>query len=190
MNPQETTPASQAAPRGPSPTGAAPAALARDRAGPSGLGGWLIAVGVWLGLTALMMCGGWVQFFKAAQLPVVWQVLAGPDTPPMLRAVAWSSLIELSLLSATSLIALYGFFRRARWFPRTLIGLVVAYVLLEAAIAMFGSAANASAAGASALNPKDLARVLAYPLLCALILTPYLLRSRRVRNTFVHPRLR
>ncbi|MEH6416143.1 DUF2569 domain-containing protein [Pseudomonas sp. CGJS7] len=185
MNPQESTPASQAAPRGPSPTGAAPASLAQHRAGPSGLGGWLIVVGVWLGLTALMMCGGWVQFFKAAQLPVAWQVLAGPETPPMLRAVAWSSLVELSLLSATSLIALYGFFRRARWFPRTLIGLVVAYVLLEAAIAVLGSAANATA-----LNPKDLARVLAYPLLCALILTPYLLRSRRVRNTFVHPRMR
>lgn len=163
-------------------------AHARDRSGPSGLGGWLTVVGLWLAFTVLTMGWGWVLLLMPASLAGLWEIATDPQTKLFLRIFTGVSLISMTLLSVASVAALYGFFRRARWFPRVLIAFVATCLVSEAVMLAMAAAGRASVSGGFVLSSGlvlDVAGRLAYPLAYVLVLTPYLLRSRRVRNTFV-----
>lgn len=191
MHHHESTAAPRPASRTASPGGAS--ARADDRAGPSGLGGWLSVLGVWLVLTVLRVGWGWVVVFVAIPPAATWEMLTDPQTQRFVQVFVGLSLIGLTVLSVASVTALIGFFRRTRWFPRVLIGFIVANLVLEAITVTMGAVGHAWVFGDFELSAEllaELARKLAYPFACVAILTPYLLRSRRVRNTFVPPRTR
>lgn len=191
MNRQESTLAPQSVSHDSAPGGASP--HAQDRSGPSGLGGWLTVVGLWLVFTVLTMCWGWGLLYESTPLVFIWKILTDLEAQLFTRVYIGLGLIEMTVVSIASVVALYGFFRRARWLPRLLIGFVVVYLVLEVVITTLGVVANASVLGDFELNSRlmlELARTLAYPLACVLILVPYLLRSRRVRNTFVRAPVR
>jgi len=122
---------------------------------PKGLGGWLILVGIGLVVNLL-------QYFAAF-------VVIGKEPA---SSISPFFVILLILATVLSLCAVLLFFYKSRHFPQAFIGLIV--------VGFFVTAATKAQ-----FPGLEIARDLIVQVLAALIWIPYILKSRRVKNTFI-----
>lgn len=160
------------------------AAPAYDPEAPSGLRGWLLLLLLGLVLTPLRTVWSMTAMLEPVLQPGVWTELTEPGHAayhalwaPLIVGEAAGNLLSLAL----GLVALWLFLRRSRQAPRVVIGLLVWSLLF--------SIADLAAAGLIPLIPppttEALIEALVAPAVAVAIWVPYLLRSRRVRATFV-----
>lgn len=147
---------------------------------PEGLGGWLLLVGFGvcvkpLVLVAQMLAPGQTAVFRHR----TWELLASPASPnysPVWAPLLMGELLFNLTLLAASIVLLVAFFARRQIFPRLFIAVLVLNVVF---IGLDGAAASL-VSGAKG-DSGDVGRMM----LMAFIWVPYMLRSRRVKATFV-----
>jgi hypothetical protein len=151
---------------------------------PRGLGGWLILVGFGLCLTPFRLVYelliDWEGFFSLH----TWQAVAMPQGEqyhplwgPLLMFEVSSNVWLLGL----NLLALWLFFGKRRWFPVVYIAFIVGNALVLTADVWCGSFIADVAAEAGDFPWRDPIRQIAYSLLW----TAYMLKSKRVKATFI-----
>lgn len=154
-------------------------------AGPEGIGGWLILMTIGLVVTVLSNLlivatttrmlgnGNWAEFTTPGA--AYYHPLMGP--------LLMFELIGNSAFALSALVMLVLLFTKSRWFPRGMIAMYVASVLFLGADLFIGMQVPAVAQeiGASVT-------ALVRAIFAAAIWIPYLLVSKRVRNTFVDRR--
>ena len=174
----------QPAPRGSPQLGDQPLEFSRTRgaaAGPEGLGGWLILVGIAVCIAPVRLLAGYLQVFAPILRDGGWRVLVDESTPPQLRALLWFEVIANPLMMLAATVVAGLFFLRSYWFPRLFIGFVLANLLVQTVDLWLASGIpNDPAAGVQGEDTLQLVRSVIY----GAIWIPYMRMSRRVRNTF------
>lgn len=155
-----------------------------DEARLQGLGGWLIVVGfglcsslVWRPVALLK---NWEGFFGVA----AWQAVAVPGGEhyhPLYGPLLIFEVLGNILLFGLTLLAAWLFFSKRRWFPRVYIALLLGNALILVIDEIVGGRIGYLAASPDPASTKELVR----GILHALIWCPYVLKSRRVKATFV-----
>ncbi|HEV2672184.1 MAG TPA: DUF3857 domain-containing protein [Gemmatimonadales bacterium] len=145
---------------------------------PVGLGGWLVLVGIGVTLSPLR-----ILLSIAKTLPSysasTWAVLTTPGTDSY--QALWAPLLlselvmNIALLVFACLLA-YLYYARKKQFPIVFIGVMCGSVLINLLDAVF----------TGLLPVSESASTNRAVIVQALIWIPYMLRSRRVRNTFVN----
>jgi hypothetical protein len=151
---------------------------------PKGLGGWMVLVQVGLYLTLISTVLTIFQFFTSTFGSDTWDTLTTPDgtdyhalwKPTLLFEVIAN--IVIVLLIAYLLILLYN---KKSVFPRWLIFFYLANLLVLIVDAVMLANIPNSDEWVSGNRFQDIGRTL----LTCLIWSTYVLRSKRVRNTFV-----
>jgi hypothetical protein len=182
------------APEGPSfsaatipPTGATEAApMFVTPREPMGLGGWLVLLAIGLFATPLRIAFLLISTHVPIYTDGTWNVLTDPQSeayhPLWGPLIVFESVVNV-LLAAAAIVAIVLFFKKSPAFPKVAIGVLLgnlAFVVVDTLVAR-AIPAIAEQSGPDAY--QDLFRGV---IACA-IWVPYLLRSRRVRNTFVRP---
>lgn len=149
--------------------------------GPRGIGGWLllIAFGQVIGTLRLL-----------ATLALHYSV---PQNQEFFRQYPATAYGELALNAFMVLLAIWTlslFFRESRYFPRFFVGEVVATIALPILNTVWVALTLSRQIGAPFsgfffFEPVEIAQ-LGLAVIAALIWIPYVLRSRRVKNTFVN----
>lgn len=175
------------APRGPLQLGEEPLQFAttptQRNAGPVGLGGWLILVGFGVCMTPLRLSAEVAQVFGPVLRDGGWRMLFDGERELMLRLLVWFELIANAILIVGSVVMICLFFMRSHWFPRVFIGFIAAsFAVLVLDIVLAGQVTSLDG-GFQAEDARGLTRALIY----AGVWVPYMLVSKRVRNTFVAP---
>lgn len=173
------------APRGSPQLGDQPLEFSGTRggaaAGPEGLGGWLILVGIAVCIAPVRLLAGYLQVFAPILRDGGWRVLFDDGTPPQLKALLWFEVIANPLMILAAVVLVGLFFLRSYWFPRLFIGFVLVNLLVQIVDLWLASGIpNDPAAGVQGQDTLQLVRSVVY----GAIWIPYMLVSRRVRNTF------
>ena len=152
----------------------------------SGIGGWLILPAIGLALAPLMQL---YQFFKEtlpAFDPQVWHALTDAASNFYDRmwgpAILFETATNVVLFGYTLWLAYLFFLRKSVWVPRLFIVLLGGKVFIDLVDAMLVASIHMTG-----LHGHGLLAGLAPPASAALIWIPYFMRSRRVKNTFIHP---
>jgi hypothetical protein len=151
---------------------------------PRGLSGWLILVGFGLCVTPFRIVYelliNWEGYFSLH----TWQAVAMPQGEqyhplwgPLLMFEVSGNVWSLGL----NLLALWLFFGKRRYFPLVYIAFILGNALFLAVDAWFGSLIAAVAAESGDFPWRDPIRQLAY----GVIWTGYMLKSKRVKATFI-----
>ena len=151
---------------------------------PAGLAGWLVLVGIGLVVSPIRIAVVLLQTFPPIFRDGAWEVLTTPGTEAY--HALWAPLLVLEIFGNTLFIAagialLLLFFRRSFRFPTLYIAYAVASVLFILLDAWLGSFVLAD----EPMFDPDTAREFGRTLVSAAVWVPYLLVSKRVRNTFV-----
>ncbi len=153
---------------------------APPRDGPEGIGGWLILPVVMLVL--LIVAAG-------LQLTLFSDVVELASSLPTIQRYIISAQIVFNALLGIicPIVLLVLLFQKKRSFPRLFVGWAMVFAVFAvinrlAAILMFGGIL--SDAWRQLLSPSNL-QSLILSILPVVIFIPYMLKSRRVRNTFV-----
>jgi len=158
-----------------------------EKRGPEGLGGWLVLVAIGLVVTPIRIAILFLQLYVPLFADGIWGQITNPASPdyhPM-----WGPLIIFEMagnlvLMCTAIVALTLFFRRSRHFPKLMIGFYLGgllFVVLDHFSMQFIPHLAAQS------DPGDVQELVRSFVTCA-IWIPYMLRSRRVRNTFRNDR--
>jgi len=152
--------------------------------GPTGIGGWLFLIAIGLIVSPLLNIKTiWDSLGLVRS--VDWSHIASVSHLGVVALVLWELLVQ-SFMVIASVVLLYLFTLKKRTFPKLWITYIWILVLLSLVPA--GFAALMANAGAPGVTTKAAAQEIAETikvLLIAIIWTPYFLRSRRVKNTFV-----
>jgi hypothetical protein len=152
--------------------------------GPSGLGGWLSLVGFGLLLAPWTRLGFLVRTFPPIFSDGHWELLTTPGSEayhPLWAPLLLGELVsELAFIGAGLALLLF-FFLRSRRFPRLYIAAEIANVLFHLADAWLASIVVPDV---PMFGPETVSEV-GPPVFGALIWVPYMLASKRVKNTFV-----
>ncbi len=150
-----------------------------------GIGGWLMPVAGWLVITPFrlsrILYGSYFGLFSDGS----WHTLSTPGNAGYDPGAAHFLASELGLLLcllAADLLLAFLFFTRRRSFPRWFIGISAASLLLLAADVWI---VRPWFPQLPPLSPVIM-RELGYDLVRCLAGIPYMLMSRRVRQTFTH----
>lgn len=154
---------------------------------PEGLGGWLILVAIGLIVSVVRVSAlvfvTFVPIFTTGQ----WGKLTSPGSD--LYHPMWAPLLVFEILGnlvfvLMALTLLYLFFTKSRWFPRTFIAYLLLNVGFVAVDAFAGNFIPAIAAASDPETVKEIGR----SVIGAAIWVPYMLMSKRVKNTFLRTR--
>ena len=160
------------------------AEMGNRRQEPSGLGGWLILIAIGLVITPIRL----VITSLAVHLPMfqdgTWEMLTTPGSDEY--NALWAPMIIFEIVGNIGFLVNYIamaflFFRKSRFFPRTFIAVAIAnlcFVVLDAWLLTF------LLPNEPMLDPDTLKQVVR-SLLSVALWVPYMLVSRRVKNTFV-----
>jgi hypothetical protein len=161
---------------------AAPAVQPVD--GPVGLGGWLVLVAIGLFVTPVRLA----LFLSQTFLPIfrdgMWERLTTPGPAPY--HPLWGPLLigEIAINSVFILLAIYLlflYFRRSWRFPRLYMTLLISSLVFIVADSF---AVGIVAPSQGVMDPATIAEI-GKSLIVAAIWVPYMIFSKRVRNTFV-----
>lgn len=154
-----------------------------SRSAPSGLGGWLIVVGLGLVAAPIRMLIIIGQTFPPIFLDGAWEVLTTPGSD--IYHPLWAPLLigeiagNLAFVGAGVALLVF-FFRRSRRFPTLYIVVAVASLLFIIADAWLGSLVLPN----EPMLDRGTAREVGRALVVVLVWVPYMLVSKRVKNTF------
>lgn len=151
---------------------------------PAGLGGWLTLVGLGLIASPLRLGTFLVQTFLPIFQDGTWEILTTPGNEayhPLWAPLLIFEVLGNAVFIAAGLLLLALFFRRSSWFPTLYITYVIANLLFILVDAWLGSLVLAD----ESMFDPDTARELFRSLLSGVIWVPYMIVSKRVRNTFV-----
>jgi len=151
-------------------------------AGPEGLGGWLIVIAIKLIMTLLSGCLMLMTLMAIFNGDTWTQITTPGDDAyhPLFGPLIIFELVGNIVLAGGSLTLLVMFFRKAPRFPRWMIALLVFGPILTAADMYWASLIPNVQLQATSGQVQVFIRTLA----SACIWVPYLLMSKRVRNTF------
>lgn len=155
------------------------------RDGPEGLGGWLILVALGLLRSAIVVAASTMRDL----LPVftdghVWAAFdSGASTyDPFYGLLVCVELVANVVLVIWPLVLLGLFFAKSRWFPSGYIALVAASFVIHVLDLVAAQSLDLMAEGEFARGMLGLAPLV----VSAAIWIPYMLVSKRVKNTFRH----
>ena len=153
-------------------------------AGPKGLGGWLILVAIGLIVTpiklGLLMINTFVPLFKDGTM----QALTTPGSEhyhPLWTLIVGYEMVGNSLFALCFIGLTVLFFSRSRRFPRLYIVAVLANLAFLLGDGLIGSQIPALASSDNIESVGEIAK----SLVACCIWVPYMLVSKRVKNTFV-----
>jgi len=156
-------------------------------AGPQGLRGWLLLVGVGVVLSPFRFIvdftGTAASYFSSA----VWLETATPQGEayhPLYGPLLMFEMVVNVLLIGLSVVACYLYFARRRLFPRIYITLLLASTSVLILDEVLGGHVI-SAAGLDAGADADSTKAIWGGILGCAIWCPYMLKSRRVKSTFL-----
>lgn len=152
--------------------------------GPSGLGGWLILVGFGLIWGRLRVLGSLVRDFVPIFRDGTWEVLTTPGGEayhPLWAPLLVGEVVGNLAFLAAGLALIVLFFLRSRRFPALFIGTAVANLLYVLGDAWLGSIVLPD----EPMFDADTAREVGSSAVGVLVWVPYMLASKRVKNTFV-----
>ncbi len=179
----------------PAPEGEAAPDAGPGRAGPEGLGGWLILVGLGLIGSPVQLGFELAKVYRPLMEEGVWAELTVPGG--LIYHSGWAPLLGGEIaFNASNILAqlflMYLFFTRRRIFPNLFIGLALirpVFIFLDAHLGAW--VYNEAVAGldlpVEPVFDPDTARSLALGLIYALVWVPYMIFSRRVKNAFIRP---
>jgi hypothetical protein len=152
--------------------------------GPSGLGGWLSLVGFGLLLAPWTRLGFLVQTFPPIFSDGTWELLTTPGGEayhPLWAPFLLGELVGNLAFIGAGLALILFFFLRSRRFPRLYIAVTIANLLFVLADAWLASIVVPD----EPMFGPDTASEVGRSVVGALIWVPYMLASKRVKNTFV-----
>lgn len=155
----------------------------RGHTAPSGIGGWLYLVALGLCLTPVRLVVEIVRGLRPLD-PATWHAVTTPGSRayhPLFGPLIVGELVANAILLLWALVLLYLFFAKRRIFSGVMVTFLIVRVLIQGADLLV---ARAIPAAAAAIGPSVYG-ALAGSALVVLVWVPYLLRSRRVANTFV-----
>lgn len=141
------------------------------------LGGWLIAIQVFIILNAFSWVGNLQLYYKLFGEKDIL-IKEKPQTDAVLLNVFVYYELALSLVFAfLTFVVFYFFYKRNRNFPLIMIIYLVAEVVVESlSYILFGHLAS---------DPTIMLQKLAFSLVIAIVVIIYLKRSERVKETFI-----
>ena len=149
---------------------------------PSGLAGWLLLIPIGLVTGIFRMSKAVLTTLNGLTSDDAWTALMTPPTyHPLLVPLLLFQIVASALFAVASIALLYLYLRKSQHFPRMFVvylSLSVAYVLIYRAVGGFVPAA------AEVLNTRAGWVELVVAATAAAVWIPYILRSRRVKNTF------
>lgn len=151
---------------------------------PSGLGGWLILVAIGLVFAPFRVGALVLQLYVPLFRDGNWATLTTPGSEQY--HVLWAPLLIFEIVCNLGFIVAYSvlaflFFRKSRFFPKTYIALALinlCFIVLDMWFASFVLPDEPM------LDP-DTTKEIARALVSAAIWVPYMIVSKRVRNTFI-----
>ena len=155
----------------------------RGHTAPSGVGGWLYLVALGLCLTPVRLVAEIVRGLRPLD-PATWHAVTTPGGRayhPLFGPLIVGELVANAILLLWALVLLYLFFAKRRIFPGVMVTFLIVRVLIQGADLLV---ARVIPAASAAIGPSVYG-ALAGSALVVLVWVPYLLRSRRVANTFV-----
>lgn len=160
--------------------------LAEGAQGPKGIGGWLIIPLIGLLLMPLKLLFSLHNDFLPIFQEGYWEVLTTPGAEAYHHL--WAPLLIFEIVGNVffvlfDLVLLYLLFTKHHLFPKLFIAFLASNVVFVTADYF---AADLIPAIAAQSDPEAL-RELRRTIVGALIWIPYMLRSERVRNTFLKP---
>lgn len=169
----------------PPPDALPPVIAAPEEQRLQGLGGWLVLVGFGLCLAPIIRLVTiglhWEGFFSIH----VWQMVAMPNGAnyhPLYGPLLIYEILGNTVILGVNLLALGLFFSKRRGFPR----IYITFILLNALFLLLDDIASAQIPYLQTADTRDSSyRESARAIFYALIWTAYMLRSRRVRLTFI-----
>lgn len=155
-----------------------------DSDGPSGLSGWLVLVCIGLILTPIRLAFFLLQTYPPIFRDGTYQLLTTPGGenyhpywgPLMITEIA----VNIGFI-VTALVLLFLFFRKSWWFPK----IYVALVLVNLGFMLVDAYAVTLILPTQPLFDEETAREFGFSVIVAMIWIPYMLISKRVKNTFV-----
>jgi len=164
--------------------GAASATASFDAPHLQGLGGWLIVVGFGLCCSLvwrpISIASNWEGLFSTA----VWQTVAVPGGEhyhPLYGPLLIFEVLGNTLLIGLNILAVCLFFSKRRLFPRIFIALMIGNAFILLIDEIVGGHIPQLAGAPDTGSKRELFRAIVY----VMIWCPYVLRSRRVKATFV-----
>jgi Protein of unknown function (DUF2569) len=153
-------------------------------AGPAGLGGWLVLVGLGLVSTPISVFVFLLQNFPPLFSDGTWAALPTPGSEtyhPLWAPLFIFEIVGNLAFVLTGLWLLTLFFRRSNNFPTVFIWFVSINVLFILVDAWLGSFVLPEEPMFDPATTQELAR----SVVSSAVWVPYMLSSKRVRNTFV-----
>ncbi|WP_376690613.1 DUF2569 domain-containing protein [Wenzhouxiangella sp. EGI_FJ10409] len=157
----------------------------QENRGPEGLGGWLILVGIGIVVGPFRMAFIMLETYRELGANGTWEILttqgSGFYYPELAALIVVEMVVNLAILAASVYVA-YLFFTKRRSLPAWYIGVAVfslVFVLVDAIVV-------------SAMLPdmplldSETAREMGRSLIQVCVWVPYMLVSKRVKNTFVN----
>src|SRR5262245_7213396 len=153
--------------------------------GPVGLGGWLVLVGLGLFLSPLFVVYRLWRDFVPIFREGSWEAITTPGNAaynlwwgPLILAEAFINVVII----AVSILLLVLFFERSNRFPRLFVIFYVSTVLIAL---LEGLALSLIPQATAAMGIAEPLRGIGPAMIGALIWWAYMVKSRRVKNTFV-----
>lgn len=151
---------------------------------PSGLGGWLILLGFGLVVAPLRLGAFLVQVYAPLFGDGTWEMLTVPGGDayhPLWAPILISELAMNGVFLVGSVVMIFLFFQRSRRFPTFYVAFSIANCLFILADAWLISLVLPD----EPMFDPETAREFGRSLITVFIWVPYVLVSKRVRNTFV-----
>jgi hypothetical protein len=152
--------------------------------GPSGLGGWLILVAIRVVAQPFRLGAELLQIFAPIFRDGTWEILTTPGSdqyhPLWAGFIIFEILGNLGFLIAGCALV-FLFFSKSRLFPKTFI----AYLLINLCMLILDAWLGSFVITDEPMFDPDTTKALFTTLMGVVIFVPYMMFSKRVRNTFV-----
>lgn len=157
----------------------------QENRGPRGLGGWLILVGIGIVVGPFRMAFIMLETYREVSANGTWEILttqgSGFYYPELAALIVVEMVVNLAILAASVYVA-YLFFTKRRSLPAWYIGVAVFSLVFVVVDAIVVSAMLPD----MSLLDSETAGEMGRSLIQVCVWVPYMLVSKRVRNTFVN----
>lgn len=149
-----------------------------------GLDGWLILVGIGLVVSPIRLLIQLIPMYSEFAQGGAWDVLTTPESPlyhPLWAPLIFGEMIINFGIFIVALVLIFLFFSKKRIFPKVYIGLAIFTIIFLLTDALLGKIVMPNEPLFDAETGIDFFK----SIVSALIWVPYMLVSKRVKQTFV-----